>query len=230
MPIQAKKSNNSTFLQKKPNQTFNKTSTSNLWFKPNQNSLRDNKNSSPRNNNFKNAININFINEQIKAFNIIVIDDNWENIWEMSRYDALNLAKSKWLDLMQIQYDRDRRVSTAKILDYGKYMYEKKRKEKESKQKQKQQSKEMKEIKFSYWISENDMNRKLEQLKEWLKNWHPVKLKAEVKWREKNFKDRVIDKIKKIEESLLDCSRSQFGNPKEEKKWYYIILNPWKKK
>jgi len=217
---------------KKPTQqnytSAQKSNTYNQWSKPGQSFFDKNKKSTTYiKSNTQNQNNISktknqsflnvFINDQIKAFTINVIDENGESLWEMSRYDALNMSRSKWLDLMQINYDKDKRVCTAKILDYGKYMYEKKRKEKESKLKQKQSSKDMKEVKFSYGISENDMKRKLDQVRQRLQEWHPIKLTAEVKGRERNFKDRIIDNIKKISDSLSDCSRFQFQNPKEEK-------------
>lgn len=51
----------------------------------------------------------------------------------MSRYDALNLAKERGLDLVQLAYNPIDKVCTAKIVDVGKYLYEKKKTTKEKK-------------------------------------------------------------------------------------------------
>lgn len=87
-----------------------------------------------------------FINDNIKAPNILVIDQNGQNIGILTRQKALELKDECGLDLVQISYDRDKMISTAKIVDYGKHQYEKGKEEKEKRKKQKKL--DMKEIKI----------------------------------------------------------------------------------
>ena len=46
-----------------------------------------------------------YLNEQIKAPNIVIIDDIWENLWTFPRRVALEMAQEQWKDLVQIRYD-----------------------------------------------------------------------------------------------------------------------------
>lgn len=87
-----------------------------------------------------------FINENIKAPNVLVIDQHGQNIGILTRQKALELKDECGLDLVQISYDRDKMISTAKIVDYGKHQYEKGKEEKEKRKKQKKL--DMKEIKI----------------------------------------------------------------------------------
>ena len=74
-----------------------------------------------------------FINDNIKAPNILVIDQHGQNIGVIPRQKALDMKDECGLDLVQISYDRDKMISTAKIVDYSKYQYEKGKEEKEKK-------------------------------------------------------------------------------------------------
>jgi len=86
-------------------------------------------------------------NWDIKAFKILVIDTDWSSIGPIPRAKALAMAEEKGLDLVQIGYNPAEQVSTAKIVDYGKRTYEKKKAENEKKKKQKQ--KWQKEVKLN---------------------------------------------------------------------------------
>jgi translation initiation factor IF-3 len=64
-------------------------------------------------------------------------------------------------------------VSTAKMVDYGKYMYDKGKEDKEKRKKQK--VKEMKETKIKYGIGDNDLQMKIDKSIEFLREGHNVK-------------------------------------------------------
>lgn len=72
-----------------------------------------------------------------------------------------------------MHYDRDKMVSTAKIIDYGKYMYDKSKEDKEKRKKQK--VKDMKETKIKYGIGDNDLRMKIDKSIEFLQDGHSVK-------------------------------------------------------
>ena len=75
------------------------------------------------------------MNERIRAREIRVVGDDGEQFGVMSARDALALAAEKELDLVEISPNATPPV--CKIMDYGKFKYEKTKKDKENKKKQK---------------------------------------------------------------------------------------------
>ena len=97
------------------------------------------------------------INEQIRDREVRLIGENGEQLGIMSAKDAYKLAKEAELDLVKIAPTA--KPPVCKIIDYGKYRYELARKEKEAKKKQKVI--EIKEVRLSPNIDENDLNTKM---------------------------------------------------------------------
>jgi len=163
-----------------------------------------------------------FVNEQIKAPTIMIVDEEWNKIWTFWRRRALELAEEKWLDLVQMNYDPQKMQSTVRILDYWKYMYEKQKTEKEKK-KQKQ-SKWFKEIKFNYMIGQNDLDLKVKKTIELLWEWYNVKMIIRLRWRERMYGRKAQEKLMKVVEEFQEFGRVQYNTPKKEAQWYSIAL------
>jgi translation initiation factor IF-3 len=163
-----------------------------------------------------------FVNENIKAPTIIIIDEEGNNVWTYSRKRALEIAEEAWQDLVQMRYDQEKMTSTVKLLDYGKYMYQKQKDDKEKKKNQK--GGWLKELKINYAIGENDLKLKIKKAREMLKDWYNVKLIIRLKWREKIYASKAVEKILSMKEELSDAGRSQFEQPKQEIHWYSMIL------
>jgi len=163
-----------------------------------------------------------YLNEQIKAPSIIIIDETGQNLWTFLRKRALEIAEEKGLDLVQIKYDHETMVSTVKMTDYGKYMYQKSKDEKEKKKTQK--IRELKEIKLNYAIGDNDLALKLKKAKEFLQDRDNVKFSIKLKWREKIYANKAVEKLVKIKNDLVDLGKPQFDIPKKEIHGYSIIL------
>jgi len=163
-----------------------------------------------------------YINEQIKAPNIIIIDDDKKNLGTFSRKRALEIAEERELDLVQIAYNPDEMISTVRLTDYGKYMYQKDKEEKEKKKQQK--GKEMKEVKISYAIGDNDLNLKMRKMEEFLTSWINVKISIRLKWRERIYADKALEKIVFVKNALAAFGRAQYDTPKKEAQWYSIVL------
>ena len=149
-----------------------------------------------------------FKNEDIKAFTILVIDEDGEQIGTMPRAKALALASGKWLDLVQINYDPKTKICTAKMVDFWKYQYEKKKAESEKRKQQKTMV--QKEIKFWYNIWDHDLELKVKRAIEFLTKGNPVKINVVLRGREKAYKDIVRAKLDGVEEQLKDHGRSQW--------------------
>jgi translation initiation factor IF-3 len=101
-------------------------------------------------------------------------------------------------------------------------MYKKQKDLKEKKKSQKQRS--LKELKVSYAIWENDLRLKVKKWKEFLEWWDNVKFLLRLRWRERIYSNRAIEKLKGIMTELESISRTQFPHPKKEAQWYSIIL------
>ena len=101
------------------------------------------------------------VNEEIRAPQVRLIDEDGEMQGVMSARDALLKAQGVGLDLLEISPNADPPV--VKILDFGKYKYELQKKRNEAKKKQKVI--EIKEIKVRPNIDENDYQVKMRAMK-----------------------------------------------------------------
>jgi len=132
-----------------------------------------------------------------------VINEEGENIGEMSRDEALSMARSKDLDLIEIAPNA--KPPVCKILDWGKFQYQQ---EKEAK-KQKSSSKksELKEMRLSFKIAENDLKNKLNQVSKFLDSGSKVKIMMRLRGREKAFKfeakGKLADYVKLLGEDVV---------------------------
>ncbi len=138
----------------------------------------------------------------------MVIDAEWEQLGVMPRAKALAMAWDQWLDLVQISYDPEKRVCTAKLVDFGKYQYEKKKQESEKRKKQK--AKVQKEVKFWYNIGDHDLEMKVKKAISFLWKGHPVKINVVLRWREKVYKEIVRVKLDWVEDQLKEYGKSMW--------------------
>lgn len=120
------------------------------------------------------------INEQIRGREVRLIGENGELIGIMSAKEAYKLAQEAELDLVKIAPTA--KPPVCKIIDYGKYKYELARKEKEAKKKQKVI--EIKEVRLSPNIEDNDLNTKVSAAKKFLEKGNKVKVTLRFRGRE----------------------------------------------
>ncbi|MCI9541245.1 MAG: translation initiation factor IF-3 [Lachnospiraceae bacterium] len=120
------------------------------------------------------------INEQIRDKEVRLIGENGEQLGVMSARDALKLAKEAELDLVKIAPTA--KPPVCKIIDYGKYRYEMARKEKEARKKQK--ITDVKEIRLSPNIDDNDLNTKVNAARKFIEKGDKVKVTLRFRGRE----------------------------------------------
>jgi translation initiation factor IF-3 len=173
-------------------------------------------------NDFAHRARMMYVNDQIKAPSIMIIDDEKRNMGTFPRRRALEMADETGLDLVQISYDPEKMLSTVRLTDYGKYMYHKGKEEKEKKKQQK--GRDMKEIKISYGIGENDLALKIKKAEEFLKEGDSVKVSIRLKGRERMYAAKALEKIVAFKNALLTFGRSQYETPKKEAQGYSVIL------
>ena len=111
------------------------------------------------------------INNEIRAQELRVITATGENLGVLSLADALAAAKAAGLDLIEISPSAIPPI--AKIIDYGKFEYERSKKEKVAKAKVKVS--ETKEVQIKVGTGENDMLLKAKKAAEWLAEGHRVR-------------------------------------------------------
>ena len=124
--------------------------------------------------------------------------------------DALKLAMEAGVDLVEISPNAEPPV--CRIMDYGKFLYEKSKTQKEQKKKQKQV--QVKEIKLRPATDEGDYQVKLRTLK--------------FKGREMAHQDIGLEVLKRIEEDLADVAVVE-SQSKVEGKQAIMVLAPKKK-
>lgn len=119
------------------------------------------------------------LNEHIRARVLRVIDEQGNNLGEMSKDEALKLAQEAELDLFVVSDKAE--VPIARIVDYGKYKFQQSKKEKGNKKKH---TNETKEIKMSYNIDIGDYNTRVQQSIKFLEKDKRVKLNITLRGRE----------------------------------------------
>lgn len=120
------------------------------------------------------------INEQIRDKEVRLIGENGEQLGVMSARDALKLAREADLDLVKIAPTA--KPPVCKIIDYGKYRYDLARKEKEARKKQR--ITEVKEIRLSPNIDDNDLNTKVNAARKFIEKGDKVKVTLRFRGRE----------------------------------------------
>ncbi len=121
-----------------------------------------------------------FVNEDIRATTLMVIGLNGENHGQVSKQEALALASNAGLDLVQVG-EKDSLI-IAKIMDFGKFLYSKKKQMSDSKKHQK--IIQIKELKMRPNIGDQDYKTKLGQAEQFLIEGKKVKFTLQFKGRE----------------------------------------------
>jgi translation initiation factor IF-3 len=159
-------------------------------------------------------------NQMIRVPQVRLVGDNIE-VGVYPIQDALRIAQEQGLDLVEISPQADPPV--CKIIDYNKFLYEKKRKEKEMKAKSK--SAEVKEIRFTPGTDEHDFDFKSKHAESFLKEGNKVKAYVQFKGRAIMFKERGELLLLKFAERLAEVGQPE-ALPKMEGKRMLIIFAP----
>ena len=129
------------------------------------------------------------INNFIRAKEVRVIDEESKQLGVMNIFEAIDLAKSKELDLIQVTEKVEPPV--CRIGNYGKYLYSLQKKEK----KIKPRGGDLKELRLTYNISPHDMEVRAKQAEKFLKDGDKVKVSLVLKGRQKAFGYLAKDKV-----------------------------------
>lgn len=166
---------------------------------------------------------ITFINDEIRANEIRCVGDNGESYGVISRIQALEIAQNLGLDLVLIAPDA--KPPVCKIMDYGKFRYQQEKKQKEAKKKQKVI--EIKEIKLSAKIAQNDINYKLKHALEFLSEGKHVKFRVFLKGREISTPELGVAMLQRVWETIKDKAERDKA-PALEGRYVNMLVTPKK--
>lgn len=159
------------------------------------------------------------INEQIKAKEVQVIDENGQKLGKLPLNEALDTAFEKKLDLVLVSPNLD--VPVCKIMNYGKYKFEQSKKEKEARKKQK--TLETKEIRVTPNIEQHDFEFKCKNARKFLEDGNKVKITVKFRGRELNYVKLGEEALKQFIDDLSDIATSE-KKPLLEGKNMFVIL------
>ena len=157
----------------------------------------------------------------------MVIGPNGEKMGIKKLEDALTLSKYAGLDLVLMNPGNTPAV--GKIMDYNKYVYEKKKKLKEQQKHQRENTKELKEYRLSYNIDIGDFNTRKRNASEYLKKGHKVKGSIRFRGREMKYVEEGKEVLLRFADELSEIADVE-QKPVLEGKNMTIILAPKKNK
>ncbi|WQW33488.1 translation initiation factor IF-3 [Helicobacter pylori] len=149
------------------------------------------------------------LNGDINFKEVRCVGDDGEVYGIISSKEALKIAQNLGLDLVLISASA--KPPVCKVMDYNKFRYQNEKKIKESKKKQKQI--EIKEIKLSTQIAQNDINYKVKHAREFIEANKHVKFKVVLKGRESQNSKAGLDVLLRVQTMMQDLA-----NPEKEPK------------
>lgn len=159
------------------------------------------------------------INNQIRAYQVRVIDETGKQLGVFSLTEALRLARERNLDLIQVTEKVEPPV--CKIGDYGKYLYWLQKKEKGVKK-----SGKVKGIRLRFNISRHDLETRARQAEKFLREGNKVKIEMILRGREKALGDFAKEKINQFLEILEKLIPIKIeGKPKREPRGFTMIIS-----
>ena len=161
------------------------------------------------------------INEEITDKEIRLIGNEGEQLGIMSAEEALRIAAERDLDLVKIAPGSNPPV--CKIMDYGKYRFEQTKKEKDAKKNQRVI--EIKEIRMSPGIGDNDFNTKLKNGQKFLNDGNRVKVSVRFRGREMAHTDIGEVLLRNFAEKCADIANLDKA-PKLEGRNMSMFLSP----
>ena len=142
------------------------------------------------------------IGSAIRDPEVRVVGANGEQLGIMSAREANEIAEREGLDLVKISPSAVPPV--CKIMDYGKYLFDKTKREKE--QRKNQKIVELKEVQLSMTIEQHDIDIKAKHATKFLLNGDKVKVSIRMSGRQQAYADRGVETENKFAESLSEIS------------------------
>ncbi len=163
------------------------------------------------------------INDEITAREVRLIDQEGEQKGVVTLDEALEMASEAGLDLVEIAPQADPPV--CRIMDYGKFLYQKQKKQQEARKKAKQV--QVKEVKFRPGTEEGDYQVKLRNLKRFLEKGDRVKVTIWFRGRELAHKELGLRMLERVQQDVADLGTVE-QMPKMEGRQMHMMVVPKK--
>jgi translation initiation factor IF-3 len=165
------------------------------------------------------------INEEITLNEVRLVGKEGEPLGVVSIAEAMETAEQSNLDLVEISPNAEPPV--CKVMDYGKFLFEKSKTLKEQKKKQKQI--QVKEIKFRPGTDEGDYQVKLRNLRRFLEAGDKAKVTIRFRGREMAHQEIGIEQLKRVRADLEDIANCESFPHRVEGRQMIMVLAPIKK-
>jgi len=165
------------------------------------------------------------VNEAIRVPEVRLIGPNGENVGVVPVRQAIQIARDAELDLVEVSPNAAPPV--CRVLDFGKFLYEREKKEREAK---KAQTKiEIKEIRLRPKTNEHHRGFKVDDARRWLLQGHKVRVTVKFRGREMDYPEIALEDLREIAQSLSDVSIIEQA-PMMEGRTMLVVLGPAKAK
>lgn len=145
------------------------------------------------------------------------------NVGVVSIKEALRIAREAELDLVEVSPGANPPV--CRVMDFGKFIYEKAKKEREAR---KSQTKiEVKEIRLRPKTNEAHRGFKVDDARRWLNQGHKVRVTVKFRGREMDYPEIALEDLKEVAESLSDVATIEVP-PQMEGRTMLVVLAPAK--
>jgi translation initiation factor IF-3 len=150
-----------------------------------------------------------------------LVDENGEMVGVVTRNEALTMAMSAGLDLVEVSAAADPPV--CKILDFGKFKYEEQKKKNEARKKQKVI--EVKEIKLRPGIDDHDYQVKMRSMTKFVEEGDKVKVTMRFRGREMAHQDLGMNVLMRVKDELDPIAKVE-QTPRLEGRQMIMVLSP----
>ena len=152
-----------------------------------------------------------------------MIGADGNNVGVVPIKQAIQIARDAGMDLVEVSPTANPPV--CRVIDYGKFIYERAKKEKEAK---KAQTKiEVKEIRLRPKTNEAHRGFKVEDARRWLEKGNKVRVTIRFRGREMDYPEIALEDLKEIAEALADVSTVEQA-PQMEGRTMLVVLAPVK--
>lgn len=165
------------------------------------------------------------VNESIRVPEVRVIDGAGENLGVIPTRQAIQNAREQDLDLVEVSPNANPPV--CRIMDFGKFLYEREKKDREAK---KTQAKiEVKEIRLRPKTNEHHRGFKVDDARRWLLQGHKVRVTVRFRGREMDYPEIALEDLREIAQSLSDVGVIE-QSPMFEGRTMLVVMGPAKVK
>ncbi|MCB0104182.1 MAG: translation initiation factor IF-3 [Anaerolineales bacterium] len=161
------------------------------------------------------------VNEGIRVAEVRLIGPDGGNVGVVSIKEALRIAREADLDLVEVSPGANPPV--CRVMDFGKFIYEKAKKEREAR---KSQTKiEVKEIRLRPKTNEAHRGFKVDDARRWLQQGHKVRVTVKFRGREMDYPEIALEDLKEIAQDLSDVAVIEVP-PQMEGRTMLVVMAP----